>query len=234
MRRGRLVVALGLVLLSAVMVRSLHGADEPKEDAPPLQKVGQELDKGEHPPAGQPNHGEHEEKSSSIMAISIDLAIWTVVVFLVLLFVLRKFAWGPMLEGLQKREDNIRSALEDAQRARDEAQKVREQLQAEMNQAAGKVRDMLDAARRDAERSTNELITKTRAEIQSERDRLHREIDLARDQALQQIWTQAAQLATLVSAKAIRRQLNVDDHRRLVDDAIGELRTQATASSARQ
>jgi len=203
-----------------MMVRSLHAADEPKEDAPPGEKQAE----GEHAPNAQSSHGQQEEKPSSIMAISIDLAIWTVVVFLVLLFILRKFAWGPMLEGLQKREDNIRSSLEDAQRARDEAQKIREQLQAEMNQAAEKVRDMLDAARRDAERSTNDLIAKTRAEIQTERERLHREIDLARDQALQQIWSQAAQLATLVSAKAIRRQLNVDDHRRLVDDAIGELR----------
>ena len=129
-----------------------------------------------------------------------------------------------MLEGLQKREDNIRAALEDAQRARAEAERVRAELQAEMNQAAQKVRDMMDAARRDAERSTSEMLTKTRSEIQTERERLHREIDLAKDQALQQIWNQTAQLATLVSAKAIRRQLNEDDHRRLVDEAIAELR----------
>ena len=222
MWRG-LVVLVGQFLLLTLAVAPLRAADDPKEDPPPAAKQVE----GEPPPAAhsnEPGHGGHEEESGGVMKYSIDLAIWTVVVFLVLLFILRKFAWGPMLEGLQKREDNIRSSLEDAQRARDEAQKIREQLQAEMNQAAEKVRDMLDAARRDAERSTNDLIAKTRAEIQTERERLHREIDLARDQALQQIWTQAAQLATLVSAKAIRRQLNVDDHRRLVDDAIGELR----------
>src|SRR5262249_36194547 len=103
----------------------------------------------------------HQEKSGhseegipggvkGLFSWTLDLALWTVVVFLLLLFVLKKYAWKPMLEGLQKREENIRAALEEAQRARDEAQKVREQLQAEMNQAAQKVRDMMDAARRDA------------------------------------------------------------------------------------
>jgi F-type H+-transporting ATPase subunit b len=184
--------------------------------------------KHEAPAAGHAEKPGHAEEGSGgvgqILGWSIDLAVFTIIVFLLLLFVLSKYAWKPLLEGLQKREENIRSALEDAQRARDEAQKVREQLQAEMNQAAQKVRDLMDAARRDAERSTNEMIAKTRAEIQTERERLHREIGLAKDQALQQIWNQTAQLATLVSAKAIKRQLNEEDHRRLVDEAIAELR----------
>ncbi len=194
--------------------------------ATPLKAQEHEAAKPETPAAGhaeKPGHAE-EQGAAQILGWSIDLALFTIVVFLLLLFVLSRFAWKPMLEGLQKREENIRSALEDAQRARDEAQKVREQLQAEMNQAAQKVRDMMDATRRDAERSSNEMIAKTRAEIQTERERLRREIDLATDQALQQIWNQTAQLATLVSAKAIRRQLNEEDHRRLVDEAITELR----------
>jgi F-type H+-transporting ATPase subunit b len=183
--------------------------------------------KQEAPAAGHAEKSAHAEEQSpaQILGWSIDLALFTIIVFLLLLFVLGRFAWKPMLEGLQKREENIRAALEDAQRARDEAQRVREQLQAEMNQSAQKVRDMMDAARRDAERATSDLMAKTRSEIQTERERLHREIDMAKDQALQQIWNQTAQLATLVSAKAIRRQLNEDDHRRLVDEAIGELRT---------
>jgi F-type H+-transporting ATPase subunit b len=198
--------------------------------APVAQPLSAQEDaaKQEPPGAGSAEKPAHSEEGSGgvlqILGWSIDLAFFTIIVFLVLLFVLGKFAWKPMLEGLQKREENIRAALEDAQRARDEAQRVREQLHAEMNQASEKVREMMDAARRDAERSTNDMIAKTRAEIQTERERLRREIDLAKDQALQQIWSQTAQLATLVSAKAIRRQLNVEDHRRLVDDAIAELR----------
>ena len=152
------------------------------------------------------------------------LGLWTVVVFLALLLVLRKYAWGPMLEGLQRREKNIHETIEEAQRARQEAQRLRSELQAEMDRAAERVRDLMDQARRDAQHATDDMLGKARVEIQKERERLHRDIRMARDQALQEIWGQTAQLATLISAKAIRRQLNSDDHRRLIDEAITELR----------
>jgi F-type H+-transporting ATPase subunit b len=164
------------------------------------------------------------ERPKNILAISWDLGLWTIVVFGLLLFVLRKLAWKPWLEATQRREQSIQQALLEAQRARDEAQRLRVQLQHEMDGAAEKVRQIMDEARADAQRAAEEMLGKARAEIQKERERLHREIGMARDQALQEIWNQTAQLATLVSAKAIRRQLSLDDHRRLVDDAIAELR----------
>jgi F-type H+-transporting ATPase subunit b len=174
--------------------------------------------------------GHAGEENPSVFGWALDLAIWTLVVFLLLLWVLGRYAWKPMLQGLQNREQAIRQAIEDAAQARAEADRMRGELQAEMNKASEKIHDMMEEARRDAQRTTDEMLAKTRGEIQDERERLHREIDLARDQALQQIWTHAAQLATLVSAKAIRRQLTPDDHRRLVDEAIGELRQTGKAS----
>jgi len=92
-----------------------------------------------------------------------------------------------------------------------------------MNRAQEKVREVLDEARRDAQNLRDEMVAKAKSEIQTERERLRHEIEMARDQALQQLWNQTAQLATLISAKAIRRELNVEDHRRLVDEAIAEL-----------
>lgn len=164
------------------------------------------------------------ERPRNILALSWDLGLWTVVVFGLLLFVLRKLAWTPWLDATRRREQNIQQALDEAQQARGEAQRLRGELQTQMDQAADKVRGLMDQARRDAQHATDDMLGKARGEIQKERERLHREIGMARDQALQEIWTQTAQLATLISAKAIRRQLNSDDHRRLVDEAITELR----------
>jgi F-type H+-transporting ATPase subunit b len=130
-----------------------------------------------------------------------------------------------MLQGLQKREDSIRTALEDAQRARDEAERLREEFQREIQSANEKVRDILEEGRRDSERTTQEMIAKAKTDIQAERDRLRREIDTARDQALQELWSQAANLATMISHKVIKRELNEQDHRRLVDEALRELET---------
>jgi len=165
-----------------------------------------------------------KQEPVNIMAISWDLGLWTLAVFVLLFAVLKKAAWGPILEGLQRREENIHSALAEAQKGREEAKALREQLQKELDRAGDSVREILDEGRRSAQRLTEEMLAKTRAEIQTERDRLRREIDVARDQALQEIWSQAAQLATLVSAKTIRKQLSPEDHRRLVDEALTEMR----------
>jgi F-type H+-transporting ATPase subunit b len=169
-----------------------------------------------------------KEKEISILSLSWDLGLWTLVVFGLLLYTLRRLAWKPMLEGLHRRESTIREALTEAQKAREEAQQLQARLKAEMDQAQGKVREVLEEAHRHAQETTDEMVARARAEIQTERDRLRREIDLARDQALQHLWSQAAQLATLVAAKAIRRQLNSDDHRRLVDEAIADLQRAGT------
>jgi ATP synthase F0 subunit b len=151
-----------------------------------------------------------------------DLAIWTILVFIVVLIVLGRYAWKPILDGLHKREENIQAAVEDARRARDEAQQMRNQLQQEMARSEAKVQQMIEEGRRNAQRNADELIAKAKAEAQAERQRLHREIETARDQALQQIWSQAATLAAAVSSKAIRRELTPEDHRRLVDEALVE------------
>jgi F-type H+-transporting ATPase subunit b len=185
--------------------------------------------------AATKDHNDHkaEEKGPPIfLPIRIDLAIWTLVVFLLLLFVLTKYAWNPMLAALQKREENIHSALDEAQRAREEAHKLREDLAQERAKIAEDRRIALDEARRDGQQLRETMLSQAKSEIQSERDRLHREISTATDQALKKIWDQTAQLATLVSAKAIRRQLSPDDHRRLVDEALADLRNAGTAQHA--
>src|SRR5262249_40592662 len=157
--------------------------------------------------------------------VRIDLAVWTLVVFLLLLFVLSRYAWNPMLGALQKREENVRSAIDEAKRARDEAHQIREQLSSERAKIAEETRAAIEAARKDAQQLRESMLSQAKADIQAERDRLRREIDSARDQALKQLWDQTAQLATLISAKAIRKQLSPDDHRRLVDEALADLRS---------
>jgi F-type H+-transporting ATPase subunit b len=185
--------------------------------------------------AGEPGHAStapsHTSEGSEKVDIfqrtdlgpAVDLGIWTLAVFLILFGLLWLMAWKPLREGLQKREHAIQAAIDEAKRAREEAQRLREQWQQEMDAANDKVRDILDLARRDAQHTTEEMVGKARSEIQAERDRLRREIETARDQAIQELWNHTANLAALVSAKAIRRQLTPDDHRRLVEEALAEL-----------
>jgi F-type H+-transporting ATPase subunit b len=167
--------------------------------------------------------GQDSPKTPSIFEPALDLTIWTIVVFLILVFVLGRYAWKPMLAGLQQREKNIQTAQEEAKRAREEAQRLRDEVQKKLDGAGAEVQTILEHGRRDAQKLSDDLMAKTRTEIQAERDRLRREIETAKDSALHELWQHSAQLATLISAKAIRRQLSPDDHRRLVDEAVAEL-----------
>src|SRR5438874_9713025 len=162
-----------------------------------------------------------------IFSLRADLGIWSLVIFGLLFFTLSKMAWPKMLAGLQRREANIRGALEEAQKARDEAGALRAQYQKEVDQAHLKVKDILDEARRDDQATTEAMITKAKAEIGAERERAHREIAVETDQALQTIWSKAADLATQVSAAALGKQLDTAMHRRLVDEALNDLKTAA-------
>jgi F-type H+-transporting ATPase subunit b len=154
-----------------------------------------------------------------------DLGIYTLIVFGILVFVLGKYAWGPMMAGLDKREANLRKAHDDADAARAEAQKALDDVRARLAKTNEEVRAMLDEARREAQGVKDQMKADAATEIQAERDRIRREIDMARDQALQEIYQQAVQLAALVSTKAVKRELTPADHERLLNDALADLKT---------
>jgi F-type H+-transporting ATPase subunit b len=170
------------------------------------------------------DHTGHQDKPDDPFKGNLDMTIWSIAVFLVLLTVLWKYAWGPILKGLDKREQTIAHALEHAQKVQADAERLRVELEQKMAQTADQMRSMLEEARRNAQQLKDDLLTEGRAEIQADRDRLRRELQTAQDQALAEIWSQAGRLATMISSKAIRRQLSEDDHRRLVDEALSELR----------
>jgi F-type H+-transporting ATPase subunit b len=160
-----------------------------------------------------------------IFAPRFDLGIWTIVVFLGLVFILKKYAWGPMIEGLRKREENVRGALEEAKKAKADAQRIQAELKQQMDGAAQKIAGMMEEGRRDAQQLLADAKAQAAKDIQTERERLRRDIDTARDQALQELLHRTPQLAVLIAGKVIRKQLTIDDQQKLVDEALQELKT---------
>lgn len=217
--------------LSALVVAGALLSSAPAawaEEGKPVTLTDNEIKKlQEHLPKDDALREKLEEAKKpherSMFEKALDLGIWTLVVFLLLLFILGKYAWTPMLEGLAKREITIAAAVEDAKKARDEAALLRNQIAGERQKAQDEIRAMFDQARKNAEQLSEERRAKDVAEIQLERERLQREINIAKEQALKEMWTQSAQLAFLISSKAIGRQLNESDHRSLVDEALGEM-----------
>lgn len=157
-----------------------------------------------------------------------DLGIYTLIVFSLLLFLLSKYAFPAVIKMLDEREANIKGEYEAAENARKEAVAYLDQVKAERAKAADEVRMLIEEARRDATALKDKLRADAAAEVQAERERLRREIETARDQALQEIWAKTVELASLVSTKTVKRELTPDDHRRLMDEALVELKQNVT------
>jgi len=158
-----------------------------------------------------------------ILAPRFDLTIWSIVIFVLLFLVLRKFAWGPILDGLHKREKNIEDAIEEAKHAREEMAKHKADFDRQLAEANQQIPRLMEEARRSADQLREEMRAQAATEINTERQRLRREIEVAKDQSVQEIWGQAANLATLISARAIRRNLSAEDQRHLVDESLAEI-----------
>jgi F-type H+-transporting ATPase subunit b len=169
-------------------------------------------------------HAEGGGGDRNIFEGVLDLSIWTLVVFFGLLLVLGKFAWKPMLEGLDKRERDIASAVEEAKKAKDEAVALHQQMTEIRQKANDEARQLVEEARKSAEELAAKRKAQADEDIARDRDRLRREIAVARDQALKEIWGSTVQIGTTIASKIVRRQLNPDDQRGLLDEALGEMK----------
>jgi F-type H+-transporting ATPase subunit b len=157
------------------------------------------------------------------LSLKFDTAIWAVVIFVGLLIILRAKAWGPILEGLKKREETIHSSLEEAKKTRSEMEKMRLEFQQELARAHQQIPALMEDARKKAEAMSTEMLAKASTQTQSDRERMRRELEIAKDQALKELWDYAVQLATLISTKAIGRALSPEDHRRLAAESLQEM-----------
>ena len=156
-----------------------------------------------------------------------DLGIYTIVVFCLLVFVVTKYAWPHIKTGLEKREQTIRGALEEARKDRDEARTALEQARKQLAEASMQAKGILDEARRDAEVVRDDLRAAGEKAAQSIKQNAQREIAAEKDALLKDVYEQAVKLAALMSEKALQRAVSAEDHRRLLDESIAELNQSA-------
>jgi F-type H+-transporting ATPase subunit b len=154
---------------------------------------------------------------------ALDLGIWTLVVFLLLLLVLTRYAWKPMLEGLARREQDIASAVAESKKAREEAAELRKQLAEDRLKNQEQIRQMFEEARQKADQLKEKAKTEAAADIDAERARLLRELKVAGDQLRKELTTHMIEVATLIASKALHRNLPFEIHHGLVDEALAEL-----------
>lgn len=151
------------------------------------------------------------------------LFIWTIATFLVLLFLLSKFAWKPLLQALENRQDMIRKSLDDAEQAKNELQQVQE----ESNRIVTKARVDADAiianSRADAAKLQEELRGKARLEADGIIKNAERQIQQQTDRSLAQIRKEAVDLSLMVASKLIQRNISKEDNEALIENTLNQI-----------
>ena len=161
--------------------------------------------------------------TNPLIQVTPGLMIWTIVCFLICLFVLKRWAFAPIQQAIDERRDRIRQSLEEADRAREEAHELLEEHRQLIGQAKGEAEEILAEARRVAEANERRMRDETEAERQRRLDETHKQIEAETRRALDLIRTEVADLSLVAATKVTGKALDDADHRRLIEEAVDEL-----------
>jgi F-type H+-transporting ATPase subunit b len=160
---------------------------------------------------------------SSLLSPHVGLLFWTLVIFGLLLLILRRFAWGPMVGALDEREKTIEESINRAEAALAEARRMQADNEAARREAERQAQAILRAASEEADRRRAEEFEKTKAEAAKFREQARAEIEREKQQALTELRTEVADLAIGAAEKILSENLDDDRQRKLVDRFITDL-----------
>ena len=161
--------------------------------------------------------------ANPLIEVRVGLMVWTLVCFGITFFVLKRYAFGPVQKIIDERRKRIRQALEEADSARAEARRLLEEHRSMMRTARGEAEQILAEARRIAEAQRERMKDELEADRQRRLEETSKQIEAETRRALEQIRAEVAELALVATGKVTGKVLTGDDHRRLIEDAIGEL-----------
>lgn len=200
-------------------------AAEPEAKAAQAEGAG---DPAEAPHGADAEHakggGGHEQPGPiSATQNDVDLAIWSLITFVVFVAVLKKLAWGPLIEGLDKRESKVLQDIADAESSRIKAEKMLAAHAEKLDKVHEEIRELLAEARRDAEQTRAEIMATAQREAEASRQRAVQEIERARDEALSQLFSHMARCVEEATEQVVGRSLTGADHERLITEALSNV-----------
>ena len=161
--------------------------------------------------------------ANPLIEVRPGLMIWTVICFLVVLFVLKRYAFGPIQQMIDTRRERIQQAIAEADNAREEARKLLEEHRKLIGQAKSESEEILVEARRLADAQRDRVKQETEEDRQRRLEETRRQIDQATAQALGQIRDEVGKLSLLAAEKITRKSLTDADQQRLIDEALAEI-----------
>jgi len=167
--------------------------------------------------------GGEEESSNFLVSPDVGLMIWTVLAFLVALFILRKYAFPQISAALEKRQHLIEESIDSAERTKAEADEILAEYRERLKEARAQAEEIVARARKNGE-AAERAAAEQAAEIREEQlERARKDIQAETQRALQEIRREVADLTVAATERVTRKTLTEDDQRRLVEDALSEL-----------
>ena len=161
--------------------------------------------------------------AQSLLEPNAGLIFYKIIVFALLLFLLRKFAWKPIVSALSEREETIDSSIRKAERALEEARQTGEKNEEARRAAEENARRVMQEARAAADRVRSEELDKTRARIRHMQEQAQAEIEREKQRALEELRDEVAGLAIQTAEQILEETLDADRHRKMVDRFIEQL-----------
>lgn len=184
----------------------------------------------EHAPAAGAAAAEHAE-SPNVFTLTSNVMFWTVVIFGLLMIVLAKFAFPPILGYAAAREKRIQEQIEDAARQREETQKLLEEQRALLVKTRSDAQGLIAEAQKDAERVRRETLDRARVEQDEILARAKRDIEEERARAIESLRREAVDLAVAAASKLVEKRLDSQEDRRIVTEFLSRVDKGAAVGS---
>jgi F-type H+-transporting ATPase subunit b len=178
-------------------------------------------------------HAAEEESSNFLVSPNIGLMIWTLLAFLVAMFILRKYAWPAITEALDKRQRAIEESIDVAESTRAEAQELLQEYRERLRAARQQADEIVARARKAGEVHERETLDKARLQREELLAQTRRDIEAETRRAIQEIRAEVADLTVLATEKVTRKTLDEKDQKRLVEEALRELDFSALSGEGR-
>ncbi len=164
-----------------------------------------------------------QEEKANLLSPNGGLMFWTIVIFAILLVVLSRFAFKPMLAAVEARERSLQDAIDNARRDREEAERVLAEHRAQLEKARGEAQKLIADGRATADKLRNDLLEQTKSQQQDMLDRARRDIETEKNNAIASLRREAVDLAIAGAGKVIERNLDNDANRKLVESYLGSV-----------
>jgi F-type H+-transporting ATPase subunit b len=151
------------------------------------------------------------------------LYIWTIATFLILLWLLAKFAWRPLLAALEQRQETIRKSLDDARQAKQDLERLNAESRKILNEARVQAEHILSQTRTDASRLRDELKQKAQSEAAGVIKNAERQIEMETARAIQQIRNEAVDISIAIASKVLERNVTKEDNERLIEETFKQI-----------